>query len=311
MVDPEQVNRVWQKLLLEAGVKIHFYCTVIDVTKENNQAKGIELFCRGKHHTLLSKCLIDATGNADAATLAGCQWIRVYEPDIFTQEVSLVFSKRVEKGAGNAVNKPEYISRKNRKQVDTLSIKNLTQATIDMRQEIWEETPQDQLVTTAAELGVRSSRIPNGMTTVSNDNTWNLKKSSASIAKCSWELDVHPTDSQPVDPHLFHSKSDIYAERLQKLADGDWFDIPFGAIIAADIDNLLFAGRIVSAELFAHGSLRIQQTCMATGEAAGITASISANTDISAQKLKAEDVVKQLANHRDNIQHCPDIDRSL
>jgi hypothetical protein len=275
-VDPEQVKRVWHELVSESGVEVLHYCTVIDLFEENRRVYGVEIFCRGLHRAILGKCIVDATGNGDVAALAGCQWQRGSEPDCYTQEVSMMCRTVGSPEAHNLGNRLEVLSRKNRKQVDTLDIKDLSAATVSMRTEIWREQSHEKLIATADELGVRTSRIVLGRETVTNKAAWNLEKCPHSVARCSWELDVHPTGSGPVDPHLYHGKSAIYAERLQRLASGDWFDIPYGALVSRDIDNLLLAGRIVSAELFAHGALRIQQTCMATGEAAGVVAAVNA-----------------------------------
>ncbi len=274
-VDPEQVKRVWQEMAVAAGVEILYYGTVIGVFCEDGRIAGIELFCRGMRHAFIGKRIIDATGNADVAALSGCRWLRGSEPEHYTQEVSLIYRSCGTLERHNVGKRMEVISRKDRKRVDTLDIRDLSAATVEMREEIWQSQPTEKLIATAYELGVRTSRIVTGCETVSNDAAWNLEKNSAGIARCSWELDIHPTGTGPVDPHLYHSRSRIYTERLQRIAAGEWFDIPYGALVAAGIDNLLLAGRIVSAELFAHGSLRIQQTCMATGESAGIAAAFS------------------------------------
>jgi hypothetical protein len=297
-VDPEQVKRVWHELVSESGVEILHNCTVIDLFQENRRISGVEIFCRGLHRAILGKCVVDATGNGDVAALAGCQWLRGSEPDCYTQEVSMMYRSVGSPEAHNLGNRHEVLARKNRKQVDTLDVKALSAATVSMRTEIWEASSPGKLIATADELGVRTSRIVLGRETVTNDAAWNLVKHSHAVARCSWELDVHPTGSGPVDPHLYHGKSAIYAERLQRLAAGEWFDIPYGALVSRDIDNLLLAGRIVSAELFAHGALRIQQTCMATGEAAGVMAAVSVRDEVTPAEAEPALAIKKLEQLR-------------
>lgn len=53
------------------------------------------------------------------------------------------------------------------------------------------------------------------------------------------------------------------------LPDGDYYEIPFGALKSAVIDNLLAAGKCVSTDEDALASVRVIGTCLATGEAAG------------------------------------------
>ena len=59
------------------------------------------------------------------------------------------------------------------------------------------------------------------------------------------------------------------------LPKGEYYDIPYGCIVAKDIDNLLISGRCVSASHEAMSSLRVIATCFAIGEAAGMAAALS------------------------------------
>jgi len=65
------------------------------------------------------------------------------------------------------------------------------------------------------------------------------------------------------------------------------------------VDNLLVAGRCISAGYLAQGSLRIQQTCMATGQAAGAAAALSVRDDVTPRELDRQIVVGALAKDRD------------
>ncbi len=60
------------------------------------------------------------------------------------------------------------------------------------------------------------------------------------------------------------------------------YDIPLRSLIARDGDNLLMAGRCLSADQLALSSARVTTTCAMTGQAAGICAALSLekNTDI-------------------------------
>ena len=54
---------------------------------------------------------------------------------------------------------------------------------------------------------------------------------------------------------------------------GEYFEIPYRCLINDSIENLLVAGRCISSTFIAQSSVRIQPTCSALGEAAGIAAS--------------------------------------
>jgi hypothetical protein len=58
------------------------------------------------------------------------------------------------------------------------------------------------------------------------------------------------------------------------------YDIPLRALIARDVDGLLLAGRCISGDFFAHASYRVTGNSVATGEAAGALAAVSAREGI-------------------------------
>jgi len=53
------------------------------------------------------------------------------------------------------------------------------------------------------------------------------------------------------------------------------YGVPLRSLIAADVDNLMFAGRVMSASRIAFSSLRVQQTLATTGQAAGTAAAVA------------------------------------
>jgi hypothetical protein len=73
-------------------------------------------------------------------------------------------------------------------------------------------------------------------------------------------------------------------ERLRRHADlfvakGDWYDIPYRALVPVRMANLLVAGRPISATHEAMAGARVMGTCMAIGEAAGVAAAMAAASD--------------------------------
>ena len=67
--------------------------------------------------------------------------------------------------------------------------------------------------------------------------------------------------------------------------------IPLSALISAKCPNLLAAGGLVAAEPAAFASIRVQAQCMATGQAAGTTAALSARAGCAPKNLDASAVV--------------------
>jgi hypothetical protein len=161
------------------------------------------------------------------------------------------------------------------------------------------------LLDTSAQIGLRSSRRLRGLATVTEQDSLQFRKYPDSIARSSWNIDIWPADSYS-SPAVDHS-SDEFKRRREKLLTGEYFDIRYGCIVAAGVDNLLMAGRCLSAEHVAESSLRIQQTCMSTGEAAGVAAALSLKEDVTPRGLDPQQVVTQLERDRDVEPLCDEL----
>jgi hypothetical protein len=135
------------------------------------------------------------------------------------------------------------------------------------------------------------------MATVTDDDAWSLKKSPDGIARSSWDIDVWPADSyaSPAVPR----QDSKYQQRMDRVVAGDYFDIPYGCLVAKGIDNVMMAGRCVSVGHKAEASLRIQQTCMATGQAAGTAAALSVQQDVTPRELDVPSLIARLEKDRD------------
>jgi hypothetical protein len=156
------------------------------------------------------------------------------------------------------------------------------------------------LLDTSSQIGLRSSRRLKGLATVTADDARGFRKYPDSIARSSWNIDIWPADSYSA-PAVPYGSAEHNA-RKEKLVAGEYFDIRYGCIVAAGIDNLLMAGRCISAEHAAESSLRIQQTCMSTGQAAGTAAAMSLRDGVTPRELDPSVVVGQLAHDREAVE---------
>ena len=76
----------------------------------------------------------------------------------------------------------------------------------------------------------------------------------------------------------------------EKLKKGEYYEIPYRALVTNEISNLLVVGRCASGSFAAQASFRIQPTCMSMGEAAGIAAAWGISHGIEANALRWEDI---------------------
>jgi len=98
---------------------------------------------------------------------------------------------------------------------------------------------------------------------------------------------VCPPDSvcysfYPID---IHRGTEHAALDNEFMAEGDVPGIPYGALVARGFDNLMMAGRIASGDRGAQSAFRVQASCMAMGEAAGIAAAMACADNVAVDRL--------------------------
>ncbi|MEU9356667.1 FAD-dependent oxidoreductase [Streptomyces sp. NPDC048301] len=99
------------------------------------------------------------------------------------------------------------------------------------------------------------------------------------IAFGGWSVDLHPVQG-------------MYAEEpgaRQRYADGI-FHIPLRSLYSANVTNLHFAGRNISATHIAFGATRVMATCATLGEAAGTAAALCVAENLTPRELATKHV---------------------
>ena len=173
---------------------------------------------------------------------------------------------------------------------------------------------ESYLLDTSSHIGVRSTRRLKGLATVTTEDSVKLQKYPDGIARCSFDVDVWPAETYKSiigGRGAYEIVGVSRDERLARLQQGDYYDIRYGALVAANIDNLLMAGRCISAEHYAEASLRIQQTCMSTGQAAGTAAALSLKEGVTPRELDPMTVVAQLEQDRAAVEPAFESVRNL
>ena len=209
--------------------------------------------------------------------------------------------------------------------VDPLDPWDFTRAEREGRAQAWEAAEayrrcvpgceKAYLLDTSNQIGVRSTRRVHGLARVTDEDAWFFRKHPQSIARSSWDIDIWPADSYD-KPAVPRDKADYKARHRHAVAVGDYFDIPYGCVVAQGVDNLLMAGQCISASHVAESSARIQQTCIATGQAAGTAAALSLEATTTPRELDPRVVIDRLDADRaatepafDELRKLPIADR--
>lgn len=133
--------------------------------------------------------------------------------------------------------------------------------------------------------GKRESRRFEGLYMMKQQDVLEQKSFDDAIAFGGWALDLHPADgvySELSGCTQWHSKG-VY-------------DIPYRSFVSKDIDNLFFAGRIISASHVAFGSTRVMLTCGFGAQAVGMAASICKEDGILPAQILENGKIRKLQN---------------
>jgi ribulose 1,5-bisphosphate synthetase/thiazole synthase len=128
----------------------------------------------------------------------------------------------------------------------------------------------------ASECGVRESVVILGETTVKVDDYVSGRAWPDSLCHAFYPVDLHMSRGQGLD--------------CRPLAEGVAPTVPLSALTPRGSKNLLAAGRCISSDRLANSALRVQATCMATGQVAGAAAALAAKTGIDVRDLPLEEI---------------------
>ncbi|MDY6917819.1 MAG: FAD-dependent oxidoreductase [Chloroflexota bacterium] len=123
---------------------------------------------------------------------------------------------------------------------------------------------------TPTQVGVRSTRRLVGEYVLTRDDVLSGARFDDAVCRCAWPIELHAEGKSTV---------------LEFLKPGAYYEIPYRCLLPQHVDNLVVAGRCLSASYEAQASARVSGTAMAMGEAAGVAAAMASRTDGSVSRL--------------------------
>ena len=299
--DPEIMKLVAQDMVEEAGVRLRLHTTVVDTSSDNGHVERILLASKSGFERAEATIFIDATGDGDLAARAGADYEQGRPEDGLSQPMTLMFRMtgvdeermppREEinalydeaKAAGEICNPREnvlwfYTTRPGEIHFNTTRIvkrdgtsaADLTEAELEGRRQVKqmvrflnEKVPgfaNAYLSATGTQIGVRESRRIMGEYVLTAEDVLGARKFPDGIARGCYSIDIHnPAGTGTV---------------IKELPEGESYDIPYRCLCPRGFENLLVAGRPISATHEAHSSVRVMPIAAAIGEAAGVAAAM-------------------------------------
>ena len=305
-----------EDLLRDAGVKLIYHHHFFDCIKQDSALDAVVLFSKSGLTAAKGKIFIDCSGDADLAAKAGCE-IEIGNQHGLCQPMTTCFKlENIDFDHSSPKKLAElrkyltkiYLTAKASGEVDcprenilmftthdptvmhfntTRVIKRsaldgleLSEAEIIGRDQIrallklfQAKVPamkNARLRSIGSHIGIRESRRVIGENYIGLEAFENCNKYSDAIAKVRYPVDIHNPNGTGTD--------------LRSLPKGEWYEIPYGCIVAKGIDNLLIGGRPISVDHALHSSMRVMPPACSIGQAAGVAAAMA----IAERKLPGE-----------------------
>lgn len=139
------------------------------------------------------------------------------------------------------------------------------------------------IVTTGPHIGIRESRKINGAYRLTASDLLENKMFEDAIAMGGYPIDIHSPDGGTMEHHY--------------LKKGSWYSIPYRCLYTNELDNLLVAGRCISATHEACAAVRVTPILMAISEGAGTAAAIAAKQGIGVAAIDVVQLQNLLKDH--------------
>lgn len=280
LTDPEITKYMMAKMLREDGVDLLLNSWVTHSVMEGNAVKGVIFESKSGCLAIKSKVIVDASGDGDVFDAAGADNVRhVHRIGLVHRLGNMPHDKRVKGlklGGHTPVPAVHWLNMQG-PEGDCLDVETLTQMELDNREAIWHNLMKVQnspgmenvfLLDVASQLGVRASRTLAGV--------HELKLEDALAGK-----------SYPDVVGVGGAYSFIKEPPVQ---------IPYRILIPKKVDNILAAGRCVSADTKMQNYTRLIAPCMLTGQAAGAAAALAVQQNCLARHVavpKLQELLKR------------------
>lgn len=139
------------------------------------------------------------------------------------------------------------------------------------------------LMMSAAQIGIRESTHIVGEYTIDREDILRCRKFPDAIARGSYGIDIH------------HPSGDGTTQ--VDVAFGDYYTIPYRALVPDKVSNLLVVGRPISATHEAHSALRVLPICTCIGEGAGTAVALAARENLACRQVEPEALRRRLTEH--------------
>lgn len=328
--EPEAYKLCCQRMVLEAGVQLYLHTYLSDcIIDKDGRVRAIIVENKNGTEALEAGVFIDCTGDADLAARAGVPMQE--ETGAPLQPLSTYFimsgvvtsTPRIQEAMNHnrqgvncqcesiraeliqhreEWNVPEFggpwfcttlqpgvvTVNMTRTSGNSCDNRDFTRAECELREQVFHmagilkkhfrEFRDSYISAVAIQAGVRESRRILGAHVITAEEYVSAFNYPDSISRGAHPIDIHIAETH--EQKLTFLKQPAY--------------VPYRALYAPGHPNLLVAGRCISADKEAFASLRVQASCMGTGQAAGVAAASAASSGLDVDRIDTAGLIAKL-----------------
>ncbi len=316
MFHEEYLKIVLDRMCAEAGVDVLFHATLVGADVEGNEVKRVRVVGKAGVQVFEAASFVDATGDADLAVMCGCPYRLGRPEDGLCQPMTLCFRvanvdieayKRVHATISPSYQEAQKAGKIRNPREDVLIFHtlvggmlhfnstrvvklnptdpfDLSRAEREAREQMLElftfmkenieGFENADLAFSAIEIGVRESRMIDGRHVLCAEEMKDCVRFPDAIAAGNYDIDIHNPAGSGTSHFYF--------------PEGHYYQIPYRSLVPIHVDNLLVAGRAISATHEAQASVRIMPICITTGEAAGAAVAIAKQDQTSCAQVDTQ-----------------------
>lgn len=307
---PEHFKMMLDDMVQEAGVEVLFHATLFRVQTRQRRVTSVSVATKAGEITLRGAFFVDATGDGDLMAFAGCDHQIGRESDGLCQPMTTCFrlanvGENTDKKSLNTAINQMYDTMKKQGRItnpreDVLWFRGkalgdgiahfnatrivrldptdpfqISRGEMEARAQIREllqvlkesgvpAFKNAHLISIASSIGVRESRKLKGEHILTVEELKDCVKFPDAIALGNYDVDIHNPEGGGTSHYYF--------------APGTYYSIPYRSLLPKEYDNLLVAGRCISATHEAQASVRIMPICATMGQAAGTAVAVAKKT---------------------------------
>jgi glycine/D-amino acid oxidase-like deaminating enzyme len=317
--DPLMWRETADRLLQEAGVRMLLHTAVTDVLVDGQVHRGVVVQSNAGRSVIRAARTIDASGDAAVVARAGHRYVfgdngKIQNPTMFFRIANVDMPRFLAYYGEDTICPPEvtdaivaarargyhlprqkiWLFRTTRphelmvnatrlygrdgRMLNVIDPEDFTEAEIGGREQVREYArflaeyvpgcENSYVVDTGVEAGIRQTRSIVGVETLTNDDVVECRKRGDGICRVPWPIELH-SGERP---------------KLHWLLD-DYYEVAYPTLVPERGENIIVAGRCLSAEHEALASARVTAQCFEYGHAAAAAAVMSLDDGTALRKI--------------------------